>query len=203
MLLPSPGRYLLGVECDGAKYHSAPVARDRDRLRQQILEGLGWSIHRIWSTDWYRNRSETESKLLDAIERVRHEEQTLSQSLSDTQPQLPALELSATVENMEAPALATLDNMLPDMVSDYRVCTSLGIPIQGELHEQPVQQLARAVAQVVEVEGPVHIDEVIRRIRSLWGLRRSGNRITNVIDRAVLMAKKTGHVRRRPANPPG
>ncbi len=50
-----PGRYLMGIECDGATYHSAKSVRDRDRLRQAILEGLGWRIWRIWSTDWYRN----------------------------------------------------------------------------------------------------------------------------------------------------
>lgn len=49
----SPGRYLLGVECDGATYHRAATARDRDKLRQMILEGLGWKLHRIWSTDWW------------------------------------------------------------------------------------------------------------------------------------------------------
>jgi very-short-patch-repair endonuclease len=50
-----PGRFLLGVECDGATYHSAASARDRDRLRQSVLEGLGWEIRRIWSTDWFKN----------------------------------------------------------------------------------------------------------------------------------------------------
>jgi superfamily I DNA and/or RNA helicase len=45
--------FLLGVECDGASYHSSKSARDRDRLRQQVLEGMGWSIARIWSTDWF------------------------------------------------------------------------------------------------------------------------------------------------------
>src|SRR5438874_2568880 len=44
-----------GIECDGALYDSARSARDRDRLRQQVLEGLGWRIHRIWSTDWFRD----------------------------------------------------------------------------------------------------------------------------------------------------
>lgn len=66
----SPGCYLLGIECDGAKYHSSPVARERDRLRQQILENLGWKIYRVWSTDWYRNRTESERKLPDAVEKV-------------------------------------------------------------------------------------------------------------------------------------
>lgn len=51
-----PGEFLLGIECDGASYHSSPTARDRDRLRQQVLERLGWKIHRIWSTDWFRNK---------------------------------------------------------------------------------------------------------------------------------------------------
>src|SRR4029079_11856079 len=54
-----PGRYLLGIECDGATYHRAATARDRDRLRQGVLEKLGWSIVRIWSTDWFENREPT------------------------------------------------------------------------------------------------------------------------------------------------
>ncbi len=56
-----PHGYILGVECDGATYHSAKSARDRDRLRQEVLEKLGWRLHRIWSTDWFNNpRQETE-----------------------------------------------------------------------------------------------------------------------------------------------
>ena len=51
----NPGRYLIGIECDGATYHSAKSVRDRDRLRQMILERLGWRIRRIWSTDWFKN----------------------------------------------------------------------------------------------------------------------------------------------------
>ncbi len=51
----NPSRYLMGIECDGATYHSAKSTRDRDRLRQAILERLGWKIRRIWSTDWFKN----------------------------------------------------------------------------------------------------------------------------------------------------
>ena len=51
----NPGRYLMGIECDGASYHSAKSTRDRDKLRQAILERLGWRIRRIWSTDWFNN----------------------------------------------------------------------------------------------------------------------------------------------------
>lgn len=58
-----PGKYLLGIECDGATYHSLPTARDRDRLRQIVLEGLGWTLHRIWSTDWWTDPEREMQKL--------------------------------------------------------------------------------------------------------------------------------------------
>jgi hypothetical protein len=60
--------YILGVECDGASFHSSKSARDRDRLRQEVLEGLGWKIHRIWSTDWFNNPSQQAAILRRVIE---------------------------------------------------------------------------------------------------------------------------------------
>lgn len=63
----APGRYLLGIECDGATYHRAATARDRDKLRQMILEGLGWKLHRIWSTDWWHDADKEMAKLLEVL----------------------------------------------------------------------------------------------------------------------------------------
>lgn len=64
------GAFLLGIECDGATYHSAKSARDRDRLRQEILVNLGWKIHRVWSTDWFRNRDGEIKRMLLRIEEL-------------------------------------------------------------------------------------------------------------------------------------
>ncbi len=64
------GSYLIGIECDGASYHSARSARDRDRLRQMILENLGWRIYRIWSTDWFRYRQREVERLLGHIRQL-------------------------------------------------------------------------------------------------------------------------------------
>jgi hypothetical protein len=58
----------LGVECDGASYHSGRSARDRDRLRQEILENQGWKIHRVWSTDWFKSRNAEIKRLLKKID---------------------------------------------------------------------------------------------------------------------------------------
>ena len=62
-----PARFVLGIECDGATYHSAKSARDRDRLRQEALERLGWKLVRVWSTDWFRDPSAQAERLSNAI----------------------------------------------------------------------------------------------------------------------------------------
>jgi transcription elongation GreA/GreB family factor/very-short-patch-repair endonuclease len=69
----APGSYLAAVECDGATYHSALSVRDRDRIRQEILESLGWRgrIWRIWSTDWFRTPRQESDKLISFLEDLR------------------------------------------------------------------------------------------------------------------------------------
>lgn len=65
-----PGAFLLGIECDGRAYHSSKSARDRDKIRQKILENLGWRIHRIWSTDWFSNEEQEMNKLVIVVEQA-------------------------------------------------------------------------------------------------------------------------------------
>lgn len=72
----APGRYLMAVECDGASYHGMPSARDRDRLRQSILEGLGWKMARVWSTDWWADRARTRAALIKAVTQAQTEADT-------------------------------------------------------------------------------------------------------------------------------
>ena len=75
---PKRSGYLLGIECDGAMYHSSKSARDRDRLREEVLIGLKWNIYRIWSTDWFADPQQQFNRL------VAHIEQLLAQT-PDTQ----------------------------------------------------------------------------------------------------------------------
>ncbi|MDR1064213.1 MAG: DUF3320 domain-containing protein [Azoarcus sp.] len=78
----APGRYLAGVECDGATYHRSATAKDRDKLREQVLRGLGWELLRVWSTDWWINPDGTLDKLdaglreIQAHKRQQREEET-------------------------------------------------------------------------------------------------------------------------------
>jgi len=80
-----PGEYLMGVECDGATYHSAKSVRDRDRLRQEILESKGWFIHRIWSTSWFHTRAAEIDRLKRALDGRLEEDRRLWDQIADYQ----------------------------------------------------------------------------------------------------------------------
>ncbi|MCY3551621.1 MAG: DUF3320 domain-containing protein [Candidatus Poribacteria bacterium] len=180
------GRYLIGIECDGAPYHSSPIARDRDRLRQQQLERLGWKLHRIWSTDWYRNRAETRRRLLEAVERAKAEKLSpvpIPEPIDPPKPSEPARSSESNFNPSNSLSIA-------DHVQDYQTCKDLKIPMQGELHLQTTFQLAKAVREVVKIESPVHTDLVARRIRQLWGLKRAGERIKNAIEAGIAAAQR-------------
>jgi very-short-patch-repair endonuclease len=66
----SDSEFILGIECDGATYHSSKSARDRDRLREEVITARGWNLHRIWSTDWFLNQESEEVRLEEAIRRA-------------------------------------------------------------------------------------------------------------------------------------
>ena len=69
-----PGEFIMGVECDGATYHSSKSARDRDKLRESVLVSLGWRIERIWSTTWFDNPQQEIDRITNLIEEAREED---------------------------------------------------------------------------------------------------------------------------------
>ncbi|NNH32998.1 hypothetical protein C9413_27255 [Rhizobium sp. SEMIA 4085] len=75
----APESFLAGVECDGARYHSSKSARDRDRLREEVLGGLGWKIVRVWSTDWFDNPDRETDKLVTRLEAIRRQTPSIYQ----------------------------------------------------------------------------------------------------------------------------
>ena len=77
------GSYLAGIECDGARYHSSATARDRDKVRQAVLEGLGWTILRVWSTDWFRNPLIVAERFHVKLEQLLEEDREVRATLED------------------------------------------------------------------------------------------------------------------------
>ena len=97
----NPHHHILAVECDGATYHSALWARERDRMRQQVLEGFGWHFHRIWSTDWFYQRDGEIIRLRKALDAARQRD--LSRSLKGTNTAAPPMQASSEPEAANEP----------------------------------------------------------------------------------------------------
>ena len=97
------GEYLIGIECDGATYHSSISVRDRDRLRQEILESKGWELHRIWSTNWFHSRSTEIDRLKRVLQDRLNEDRRAHEAVADFEetPEAPItteLELEQEIE---------------------------------------------------------------------------------------------------------
>ena len=187
-----PGTFALGIECDGAQYHSSLVARERDRLRQEILEGKGWNIHRVWSTDWYRNREEAKQVLIQKIEQAIADRISAPAPVQEYQVHIETHQVSSNTESKKACKVE--DEFSSWGVTDYVVCADVGIVPVGVLHEAPLELLIEAIKRVVEVESPVHEDVVVNRLRNHWNLGRAGNRIRDRIHEAVIRAKRDGFI---------
>ena len=191
-----PGRYLLGIECDGAAYHSALSARDRDRLRQSVLESHGWQIHRIWSTDWFQRPQQELARVIAAIEAAKAED-----AAREVIRHKPVVRITSevvgdlTLMGVETgeQAAATVVELPP--VNLYVEAVLERAPHHlGELHDLARGVLVAYVESVAEVEGPVHFDEVVTRIRESWGLKRAGARIRDAVAAATEVAVRKGSI---------
>ena len=99
------GRFIAGIECDGATYHSSATARDRDKARQAVLEGLGWTILRVWSTDWFRNPLIVTERLDTELKRFLEEDRKIRLTPQDQSGEHPT-EVEALQDSGDGAAVA-------------------------------------------------------------------------------------------------
>lgn len=177
-----PGRYVLAIECDGAAYHSSRSARDRDRLRQGVLEGLGWNFHRIWSTDWFRNPQQEIIRAVAAIEAARAR-------IAEGRHALPQV---APEPKHEIVRGAPAEETVPSSSQPYVKARLTPVVSMTELHQEKPERLMQMIRTVVEVEAPVHASEVTRRVMEAYGVARAGARITSVVDEAIRLGVRQG-----------
>jgi hypothetical protein len=185
-----PGRYLLGIECDGATYHSARSARDRDRIRQQVLEDRGWVIHRIWSTDWFHRPDEQLRKVAAAIENA--QAVWAGRDMGILRRSESLLEAKDIVRD-EADEIEIEDVRSAVESVPYQEA-AFNIRMDRELHELSPQELARVVVRIVQIEGPIHLDEIARRTATLCGKNRTGTRIVGCVEQALDVATHRGDI---------
>lgn len=187
--IESPGRFICGIECDGVAYHSSQTARDRDRLRQQVLEGRGWDIHRIWSTDWFKDRAGQIERILNLIEQSRqnskreHEQDRERRELEKLEAEKQVNDFLGGITEGELGGL--IDNIekkiyVRPVAAEYRTASDVPIYAGQQLTNAPTATVANAILSVVEIEAPLHIKELTARVAALWGQRTGNNIITKI-----------------------
>ena len=158
-----PGQFVLAIECDGASYHSAPTARDRDRLRQQQLEKLGWRFHRIWSTDWFQEKDREIQRALGAYD-------SAIESAS-----IPVAEEKLAQAAQAAPSNRTKPKRGPRPK----------IPQYSTINDYDTDQLVEVI-QWIESDGQLRTDDqILAEAIPILGFNRRGSRIEAAIRRAI------------------
>ena len=183
-----PDRYLIGIECDGAAYGTARSARDRDRLRQAVLEAHGWMIHRIWTTDWFRRPKEQLDRLVAAIGAAKEHLAAQGEQESHASNLASHQIVSFDRDDGADMRLVALEETPQTVTAYVEAVLSKPAHLVCELHEAPTGIVTSLAEQVVTTEGPVHIDEIVARIREGWGLKRAGARIHDAVRRAIAVA---------------
>ena len=157
-------------------------ARDRDRLRQAVLESHGWIIHRIWSTDWFQRPTEQLRKVANAIKQAKVAID------ENTRHEVAQLNLICAVESekgIERETKGKIDeNGINGLAIPYSEA-SFEVPNQLDPHKLATRDMVEILLRVVEHEGPIHEDELVARVRDLWGLGRAGNRIQDAVAKGV------------------
>ncbi|HYE98168.1 MAG TPA: AAA domain-containing protein, partial [Planctomycetota bacterium] len=176
----SPGRFLIGIELDGPRYQEARWARDRDRLRESVLRGLGWSLHRVWSTDWFLNREAAQRRCVSAIERAK------------AAPAVPAAPAPPGGLKRDGRTPPPGRSPVPPYVPAKATADI------GEQHIADVDAVKRAafVAAIVDREAPMHVEELRRRILEAIDARPGSKRF-QAIDEAVDVAVARALIRRK------
>ncbi|QEW00351.1 DUF4011 domain-containing protein [Microbacterium caowuchunii] len=178
----APGVFMLGVECDGAMYHSSRSARDRDRLRHEILEGLGWNLHHIWGTDWYRNRDREEERLRKLLEELEAQEFAGRLGRKPVRAASPMIEVEAQDFDVKARQA---------WIKDYVPLTGYKLRALDWTERSNARHLASFIQAMADAEGPVHINQIKARLRDHAGMDRINKHAIRTIMDAIETAAVT------------
>lgn len=186
------GRYLAGVECDGATYHRSATARDRDKLREQVLRGLGWEIVRIWSTDWWVNPGGTlehvHAALTELLEKDRERRANeMAAPTHETAGQEPPVE-AVYARSASAPSTPLFEDRVPQRDRRFQASQPADAVSSGAIspelfHEASYDTVLQPMVEwVVQHEGPVLDAVLARRIARAHGFQRTGSRIQERVE---------------------
>jgi hypothetical protein len=188
------GCFLLGVECDGATYKSSSSARDRDRLREQVLRQLGWRIHRIWSPAWVARRDSEIRRLKETLEQAQK-----TQLEKDAQkPIIDIKEGSAPQTIVQKNTFAGIEKIgIPYKVYPLKATYNPYIKVatakttyaskqKNEFHfPENRENQTKLLSELIQNEGPVHFNYTVERLAATWGIKRVTQKIAHAVKEAL------------------
>jgi very-short-patch-repair endonuclease len=182
------GVYVIGIEYDGATYHSARTARERDRLREDVLRIRGWRLYRIWSTDWIKDPISESKRLINAIEEALDSRDDDDYGMIPEPEHKNMLEEARVLENISV-ALDEVENGNDAFgngygFSEYRSVNPYKIARQAG--EGEAAYLARIIKDVVEIEGPIHFELLCQKMAPFLGREK----VTSVVRATVMQVIK-------------
>ena len=180
---PDSSEYVLAIECDGATYHSSKNARDRDRLRQQVLENMGWQFYRIWSTDWFRNGAVEKKRLLQAAgEALQRQKENGGIKQNKSAPPLD----QAQTKKQFAEEIQKPQTVFPE----YRALDAM------EIVRKHSYNLQRAVEEMLKTEAPLSEEYLLKRIVSLFGREKVTKVVQKEFSDRMRLCENRGIIRR-------
>ena len=170
------GQFAIGIECDGATYHSSRTARERDRLRQAILEDMGWTIYRIWSTDWIKDQITEEERLVNAIENM------LGGMKINNDDNPGYMDVYCQEENSVLPLVDIEEIIEPSKTQD------VGYGFELYKRANPIEELMTTgntdlILKVISIEQPIHFEELCRRVAPLFGRQKVTSFVRDAVRR--------------------
>lgn len=173
---PDSSDYVLAIECDGKTYRSAKTTRDRERLRRDILERMGWKFYRVWSTDWFRNKRLEQENLLAAVKKA---------LLSAAQTQKTAKTVTSEI---------SFEKRVEEKHFEFPIYRAADEYALAKTYAYDTARVARAL---IEAEAPISEEWLLKRLVFLFGGRE---KVTNVVreqfERLTWDFEKHGIVRR-------
>ncbi|MCB9539539.1 MAG: DUF4011 domain-containing protein [Myxococcales bacterium] len=188
-----PGAYVLAITCDGPTYHDCAVARARDRLREAVLESLGWRTCRVWATDWWYERPKAEARLKAAVDAA-----LAAASAPVFEMPAPRIAASAAASiDVDAALAAGAPAQMPDLPADCAPWPGLpaitGGAKEAFYEDASTARLRADLARIAHRVGPVQREAAYRHVVQAWGFGSLGRRIVERLD-AVVEAAADPHV---------
>ena len=195
-----PGRYLAGIECDGAMYHSSAFARERDKIRQSVLENLGWTIFRIWSTDWWTNKEGALKKINDALHHCLNEarskeveQQYVDDPGGDKGNEVEVVDIVIEESTPDVSGYMEPEHLETTPTNSYHAPYS---EFEGQAGPDPrnatIAQVTEGLCRIIQEEGPILAKRAYDTYLRGCGIRRMGGDLKRMMNKALSEAIRKG-----------